>query len=217
MINKNLSNESERQEFYERIQRHMFILKKYESRTATVTTGFNPFYVPGFPVLFHDPNDSGLVFCGQLMTVDHQFGKNGGSTTLQIAFVRTLDDQLKLPIENSYQEISQKLTHDVGKMSEVYADLLGVSEATAWDNTWEQEHDNPLAAYQANARNICTLQDYLSFMGLSAGAMTQDDLGVEIPTVINGSFVNNRNDTQLRDKLQTVAEDLEEHFIYMSP
>lgn len=180
-------NEETAISFADRIREHLYRLKTYEPRALVVDSAFNPFVVPGYPGVVYDSDEGvgsgGFTFIGQVLTVTHTFSKDSASTSVEMSFVRTLEDQLRDPIKNSIPEISTRITHRGTEMGEIYEHLLGCGALPFKDlETLKHlpEQEDPLLAYRFNRRSIITLPEYLNFMSFTieaGGALMEGGVG----------------------------------------
>ena len=90
-----------------------------------------------------------------------------------------------------------------GAKALTYPDLLDISESND-----VEENKNPQKAYMAKRRNICTFEQYCSFMGLSA-TMGNGPEGPSTPVLLTGDFVENRRPITIfaSPKVKTVSSE----------
>lgn len=121
-------------------------------------------------------------------------------------FVRPLAEAAQIEIPNPLVMV-QQLTHDVKKLTEVYAAILGSpgnkmpgAEAKTFTALEEmcdcsseptEPNNNPREAYRQKRRNICTFDDYLTFMGFSATTGLGPE-GPNTPIQLTGKFLEDR-------------------------
>ena len=183
-VNPKLYLNGNEQVIGDQMRRHMYMLKRYEQRTLSAGSAFNPYLTPGFPAVLYDSlaesGDPGFTFIGQLTALTHSITKTSASTDIGISFVRMLDESEELaepndngmpgrgPLTNSMSIISEEITHQLLPMSQIYQSLIGCTAVTreyAASLGGAEEQDNPRAMYERCRREITTLEEYASFIG----------------------------------------------------
>ncbi|MCB5270529.1 MAG: hypothetical protein LHW56_01640 [Candidatus Cloacimonetes bacterium] len=193
-------------EFADRARQSMLLLKRYEPTSAQVALAFNPFITPGFPGVVYDNVDLGVksfTMVGQVLSLTHTLGKNVASTTVEMGFVRTLEDAYKdgkPTLKNSYAIISEEVTHVPEKIGGLYKSLLGCSAASFEEIEklgTGNEQEEPRLAYRYNNREIVTLQQYFEFVN-------DKETGV----------LSQRRNSGLRSLLEEIAQEVTSNVIY---
>ena len=197
--------------YYDRILQYLLRLKIFESRNLEVSMGFNPFIVAGFPGVVFDTHDETFTFAGHVIAVNHSISKQQTRTTVSLGFTRILDEAINDPIKNPFDEVDE-ITRDLrsggddeeSDMNKVYRTTIGSQKVDYSDvkDSIEHENDNPKKAYEYNFRPIVTLDEYLSFMGLSVEEEMDTEFGEQIPLVISGDYVEKRRDTRAPDEIE---------------
>jgi hypothetical protein len=197
-------------------------MKILESRNFTVTTAFNPYIVQGFPAVVYDTEETGFIFVGYVLGLQHQLGKRGMSTNVTLGLVRDIQDELSedTMLNNTFKLISDKYTHKSDVMSDVYGSMIN-SEAVDYDSLKDDytKHDaqyDALTAYEVNSRNIVNFKDYIEFMGLKTSGEIVNSYGDTVYTSLEGDYVSSRNDESLREKvLKPLANEIFNTRIYL--
>jgi len=175
-----------------RLLKHLYILKKYETRNTSIVTAFNPYITPGFPGVVYD-TESGvegadsIKLIGQVLVVSHSLSKNNMSTHVQMGFTRLLSEEATTPLESNLPDATTML-HDPATVQQIYTKLLGTENIAMDIASLSDEPDtnlqgfkdaqkDPVAAYTYNSRNIMTQAQYEAF--ITQGAERFD---TELPT-----------------------------------
>ena len=169
-----LSNNNEGEKNYgeavnlqEQVLKTMLTLKQYEYRAMSVESALNLNITPGFPGVVYDNIDTNLAFCGQVLAVSHSISKGSATTTVEFGFTRTLREQVKNPVKNSYQPIYDKVTSDPAKMDRIYRETIGCG-AVSYEECYNERDKvltmSPSDAYQKNKRDLMDLAEYVSFI-----------------------------------------------------
>jgi len=74
------------------LARYEFQRMRGQARAATVTMAFNPYLVPGYPVMVFDELSSGQHLVGYLKNVTHNLSSDGMSTTISLLYVQNLEE-----------------------------------------------------------------------------------------------------------------------------
>ena len=106
------------------------VLSRYVNRTMSVHMAFNPYIAVGYPGVVFDAEDTSLSFAGYVVGVNHSISSGGMETTVELAFVRSLNEASEVQITHPIRDL-QELLHDKDLMSKVYAGLLGDQAAAA--------------------------------------------------------------------------------------
>lgn len=187
--------------FKERLLARLLHHKQHEARTLQVLSVFNPYVVPGLPGAVFDAYDVDFAFSGHVLVVNHTLSKSEVSTTIEMGFVRLLSEDLENPMVNPIPSM-EAITKDKTKMSDIYNAIIGC-DAMTWEevnDAWNAEAQyNPMKAYEEQYRPIVGLDEYFSFMGVSASSENE---------VLSGEYVDNRRDENLRNTLQEIKLDV---------
>ena len=197
---------SSAQVFKERFLRRQLLNSKYFLRQLEFAEIFDPYITPGFPGVVFDSGDSGFAYAGHVLSVTHSISPQDVSTRVGMNFVRPLAEAAQIEIPNPLVMV-QQLTHDVKKLSEVYAAILGspgnkmpgaeaktfaaLEEMCDCSSEATEPNNNPREAYRQKRRNICTFDDYLTFMGFSATTGLGPE-GPNTPIKLTGKFLEDR-------------------------
>lgn len=202
----NSQNLSGRKETLEAYMKHIYHLKQHESRTASVRAVFNPYITPGFPGVVYDTPTPGLSdnigIIGHVLSVTHTMSKQSMSTTVDLGFTRTLEDDEANAIPTAVPGVATEITRNAGNVQQIYDSLLGTKTAALDVSSLKDEsfggdgisdpQCNPVAAYEYIARNITTRDQFLSFIGGELSASTGD---------CTGKYFSNRWDDTIAGKL----------------
>ena len=158
----------------ERFFRRQLLNSKYFHRQIEAQCMFDPYITPGFPGVIFDSSDSSFVFAGHVVTVIHTLSPGTVSTQVAMNFVRPLFEAAKDEIPNVLFSI-QQITHDKEPLSEIYQRILGTNAEDFVSLTKLCRHtkdttdpnNNPSVAFKSKRRNICSFDDYVSFMGFT--------------------------------------------------
>ena len=206
--------------FMLQLMEHLYLLKRYEKRNMTVTTPYNPYITAGYPGVVFDAKDTKFTFIGQVLSVGHVISKTSMSTTVEMGFVRLLEDDSKEPvlIPNSVKQVSNTVTHSKANMDILYKNLLGCANGaidldtlkgmadTPQDLQYDY-HNNPTEAYKFNERKIVTLEEYVSFINSTLDTETGDISGPRFDA-------SARYNSSIIDDLYRIRLDLAAHTIY---
>lgn len=198
--------------YKKRMLQHMYTLKRYENRNLQVSTVFNPFVTPGFPaVVFDSWQTSGndFVFAGQVMAVTHSLSKQGVGTSITLSFCRTLSEELGAGTLEHGLQVIKDVNRDQTRISQIYQKILGcnaVSFESLATKDFGRQHGDPLAAFDYNARSICTMEQFLQFLGTTATQANK--------SVFAGDYFTRRYLGTLRDTLQDIAAEHSKMSIY---
>ena len=202
-------------EFMHQLMKHLYLLKRYEGRSISVTCPYNPYITSGFPGVVFDARDAKFTFIGQVLSVNHTISKTSMLTQVEFGFVRDLNDE-ELLIENSVKEISDKVTHDRTCMSDIYENLLGCThdavdinminalaedDGTISATVSKGSQNNPQEAYKFNERKIVTLTEYLNFIGGEINEDMSQITGTLFDERFKGDLVQIL--VEIRDRLNT--------------
>ena len=212
--------------YKEQVLKTMLRLKQYEYRSFNVDSAFNPYITPGFPGVVFDTMDSRISIAGHVLAVSHRITKNSASTSVDFGFTRTLEDAVnpETRIENTFSEIYDNITSQVGKMSDIYQDILGCN-AVGFDELLSARNEKadfmsptPKAAYQYNYRPICTAGEYAGFMGATIKERFWvegylDDRGFSIMGMI-GHYFKERYNPEVVGILEKVSEEEYSNEVY---
>jgi hypothetical protein len=224
LTDKDITGSSSLVDYKKNIMKSQLQMKILESRNFTVTTAFNPYIVQGFPAVVYDTEETGFIFVGYVLGLQHQLGKRGMSTTVTLGLVRDIQDELSedTMLNNTFKMISDKYTHKSDVMSNVYGSMIN-SDAVDYTSLKKDyiKHDaqyDSLAAYEENSRNIVNFKDYIDFMGLSPSPSGEivNSYGDTVYTSLDGDYVSSRNDESLREKvLKPLANEIFNTRIYL--
>lgn len=202
----------------ERYMRRQLTRARYAIRQLTVVGAFNPYVTVGFPGVVFDSADSGFAFAGNVVQVDHSINTHDVSTTVTLSCVRLLSEAA-LQEENGGEGFPNPVnavhvvTHEKHRMDRVYASILGTpdvavagAEAMTYSeilnryggpvgSTTASPQNNIYEAYRLQRRNICTLQNYCSFMDISPSPSSSD------PTILSSDFINDRAKIKVFDSV----------------
>lgn len=203
--------------FRQKLCHRQLLQAKYANRQLSVQMTFNPYITPGYPCVVFDADDTGLMFAGHVLAVQHSIAPDTMSmlTTVEINYVRTLHEAAAVDIAHPIEDI-QNLLHDPEKMTKIYNELLGdeVSEtilqmpgavAKTFSEilfTYASETEeagpqtNPDSAYNLQRRNICTFDEYVKFMGLEVGFGDLFSMS-GTPVEITGDYITKRKPISL--------------------
>lgn len=180
----------------------LYMKLRYEGSILTVECAFNPYIVVGFPGVVFDPQDNGFGFIGLVISVEHSIHKSGAKTTVEMRFVRSLEEASEEPLKNTVEEVSKEITHVKDAMNEIYNAIIGTEAVKDFgelcsmiDDGYATYQNNPTEAYTYNARDIVTQKDFMeTFLGLKASEDTvQDDYGNDLPAkYVTGDLVTSR-------------------------
>jgi hypothetical protein len=163
-----------------------FLRARYEQRSCTVSAMWNPYLVPGFPLVILDQRASGYDCIGYLTAVAHNFSarSDGASIGTQIntAFVRTLQedarDKIMEPL-SSVRKVFQNVKNateffkaifykktDPGKpvvfqMDDVLETKNKRYQILGPTKAYEDAFENYGTAMNTVARPGCTLREYI--------------------------------------------------------
>ena len=70
--------------------------QRYAQRSASISTVFNPYIIPGFPCTIFDRRQQPIDLTGYVMAVSHSFSTGHMETNITTSFVRTLPEMLEL-------------------------------------------------------------------------------------------------------------------------
>lgn len=178
------------------VMKHMYFLKRYETRRMSATMAFNPYITTGFPAIIYDAHGTDISVIGHVLSVQHSISKDSMSTQVELGYARVLSEELENRLENVLKVISDEVTHQTAPMTEIYTTLLG--EATfavpLGIEPSDLQQSDPLYAYALNRRELATLADYVNFMPEVDGF---DSNGAHLM----GAYYTDRKDSKLRDKL----------------
>lgn len=184
----------DRQFFKARLLARLLMHKQFEARTLQVSSALNTYIVPGHPGVVYDSNDVGFVFCGHVYSVTHSISKNNMSTSVEMGFVRLVEEQIAEPVQNPVPSVDD-VVKDATRMTHIYDQTIG-SSAVDWEEVSSrreasEEQSSPLAAYLKQCRRIVNMDEYLTFMGMTKemGFAGEDE---EVPVVLYGDFVEKR-------------------------
>lgn len=180
----------------ENVMKHMYFLKRYETRRLSVSMAFNPYITVGYPAIVYDAESTGIVLIGHVLSVQHSISKKDLSTRMELGYARLLSEEKANRLENVLKEISDEVTHDTKPMTEIYNALLGdATYAVSLDyEPSDAQQTNPYDAYLLSRRNLATLADYVEFMPNVDGLDSAD-------MHMTGTYYTDRFDTDLRDTL----------------
>lgn len=207
------AEEQQTQFFTARMQmmKNMYLKKRYEGSRLSVNLAFNPYLVSGLPGVVFDPQDNAFGFIGQVLSVEHTLTKTGATTSVELGYVRSIDEEVANRLQNTLTFISEKVTDylansgEVLPMTQVYQSMIACDSVnsicelqTMIDEVeaWGDKQSNPAEAYKYNQRNIVTQKEFMEeFLGLTIGegAEVKDEYGNLIPTVYNGKLVEDIN------------------------
>jgi hypothetical protein len=195
--------------FKERFFRRQLLNMKYFNRQLQVNGVFDPYVTPGFPGVVFDSGDSSFAFAGHVVSVIHSISPSNVSTQVAMNFVRPLHEAGEKEIPNPLISI-QAVTHNATRLSEIYQRLLGTNAVTFKDmetlatNTSSEtnQNNNLNAAYKDKRRNICTFDQYLNFMGLTATYGNGPE-GPQTPVMLDGTYVSERKKMPVYDNTFT--------------
>lgn len=197
------------------MMKNMFLKKRYEGSRLSVTMAFNPYIVAGLPGVAFDPKDDGFTFIGQVLAVQHDIHKGSATTTVELGYVRSLEEESTDRLLNTLTLISEKVTNydvseaePISRMSEVYGSMIacdavanvGEIECMLDDSKpeWAERQMNPKKAYDYNKRDVVSQTYFMQdFLGLTENSAVEisDDYGNKIPSCYDGGLVDNRNRT----------------------
>ena len=207
--------------FKERFCRRQLANAKYMQRQVVAATMFDPYITAGFPGVIFDNEGSNFAFAGHITAVMHHISPTEMSTQISMNFARQLHEAAHVEIPHPINAI-HLITHNSDKMTEVYQQILGTpgssipgAKALTYTDLLDisesndvEENKNPQKAYQAKRRNVCTFEQYCSFMGLSA-TMGNGPEGPSTPVLLTGDFVENRRPITIfaSPKVKTISSE----------
>lgn len=209
------TSEGQSQELLTRIMRYLLQLKIYERRSLTASIAFNPFVVTGFPAVVFDSDNGGFVFAGYLMSVTHRITKTNCRTDISLGFTRTIEEAIDTPIHNPEEEVDE-ITRSVDDCGDIYQSIIGASRAVDFSEVEEWAalgNEDPDQAYSLNSRDIITLEQFATIMGIQA-RMEDDGYGGEFPLDFIGDYITDRRNPKLRDTLLEIAHEYLEEKVY---
>lgn len=201
MVTTSVGEATPQEVFCERFMRRQLLNSKYFERQMQVSSTFDPYITPGFPGVVFDMGDPGIAFAGHVISVSHTINPADVRTNVTFNFVRTLNEAARIAIPNPLTQV-QQITHEPQYLEEIYQAILGTpgaglqgTRALTFQNIEaldeSDENANPAAAYKSKRRNICTFENYLSFMRMSA-TTGEGPEGPDTPVMISGRLVNER-------------------------
>lgn len=222
-----LNYSGEEQALFKRVFCHRQLLsKKYFARRLSASMTFNPYVTPGFPGVVFDAEDTGMAFAGYVLSVEHTITPTDMTTRMEMNYTRLLDEAAEIAIVHPLPAI-QNITHDPDKMTHIYNALVGIPQskeapdisgatAVSFLDLYMRYHAktpeiltpqrNPKEAYAKQRRNICTFEDYLSFMGLNVSSTGNGPEGPETPLELDGEFLSDRARMPLYKVKQVLSE-----------
>lgn len=216
-IDNHQDTENTRGVLMDRIMSYLLQLKQYERRSLSVSGAFNPFVVPGFSGVAFDSTESDFVFCGYVMAVNHTISKNSCRTSVNMGFVRLLDEAINDPLINPAEDVNE-ITTNVSSCSDIYEGIIGTSAVGFSEVRDVASLGNIEAgeAYKLNSRNIVTMREYFQLMGITIEEADYLDTGYgeEIPAVLNGPLMDTRRNSTLRDTLKDILFESLENKVY---
>ena len=198
------------------IMKMYLLLKKYEYRSLSVISAFNPYVVPGYPGVVFDKEDTNLSFAGQVLSITHTLTKHAANTSIEMGFCRSLKEatQEETIIKSVFEPIYDKVTSHPDKMTEIYQAIIGC-DAVAFEELYEKyvvdKENTPssAAAYNYNFRDIVDIGSYAAFMK----SLVAMDTNLNAPNYIQGfrdtnegkKYFGDRYDPELINTLNTIA------------
>lgn len=174
----------------ERFFRRQLLMSKYMDRALQVDMTFNPYVTVGFPGVVFDGENIPFNFAGHVDSVVHTITADGMSTSMQMHFVRSLDEAAVVEIPSPVLEV-MAVTHNQPRLSKIYQTILGDGDPsiigaefddvqgakavtfnelnqlyTAKSEDGVSPQNNIAKAYQYQRRNIITFDQYCTFHDL---------------------------------------------------
>ena len=153
------------------IMQMYLLLKKFEYRSLSVTSAFNPYVVPGYPGVVFDKEDTKLSFAGHVLSITHSLTKHSASTSIEMGFCRSLKEatEEETKIKSVFEPIYTEVTSQPDKMTEIYNETIGC-DAVAFEDLYKKyvtdgdSTPSSAEAYNYNFRDIVDLGSYAAFM-----------------------------------------------------
>lgn len=114
------SNQSEVGETLARLATYELLRQRFMARTGSVSMYFNPYIVPGFPMVSIETYSDGMNIYGYVTNVVHNFDSSGWSTTVTFSCAHTDD-------ENTPGAFPIIETEYADAIDDTYKDMLGPS------------------------------------------------------------------------------------------
>ena len=184
--------------------------QQFETQAVSMVMVFNPYLVPGFPILIMDKAESGMHVYGYVSDIAHTISAAAGcSTTVDIGYIHQYDDILR---DHKTKEAIKRfiVAEDVWADEDaVYERLLGVkSIKSASFNTIDDEKkkDDPTEIAENIAENMEKdgFHDYIYNAYIRSGrkivTKTEYDKFVDIEKNISETALKSRKKTQEKVK-----------------
>lgn len=233
--------------FIQALFKSMLMLSIYENRQITVTMDYNPFVVTGAPAIVFDvipngKNVQGLTFIGYVLSCQHSITRNSMRTSITLGYSRTIQEDFveDTRLYNSYKDFSKDITQVSSKMDEIYSTMYGCTAMPVTDedpikaySSFYSEYythatqNDPRASYAFQERRLTTMDEYLSYMGLSASKTTKTEDGDQLilqftDNSVGGGgdgasqpgYISDRKDSELIAKLVVIQDKCLSNKIY---
>ena len=186
-----------------RLARYELCRQRYMMRSGSVDMYFNPYIVPGFPMINIEPSKDAMNIYGYVTNVVHNLTDRSWTTTVSFAAAHTDDEQTPgvFPIiESEY----------ASKIKDTYKNMLGDTVVPVGNEElpetiaqYNQENDYITKSYRKVWRETPTLASYLQY--LADGATEVVDNGFSV-------LQNNQSakffDEQLQSRLIQYSRDV---------
>ena len=186
-----------------RLARYELCRQRYMMRNGSVDMYFNPYIVPGFPMINIEPSKDALNIYGYVTNVVHNLTDRSWTTTVSFTAAHTDDEQTPgvFPIiESEY----------ASKIKDTYTNMLGTSVVPVGNEDlpetiaqYNQENDYITKSYRKIWRETPTLASYLQY--LADGATEVQDDGFSI---LQNNQTTKFFDEQLQARLIQYSRDI---------
>lgn len=186
-----------------RLAKYELARQRYTVRTGSVNMYFNPYIVPGFPMMSVETTDDGLNIYGYVTSVVHDLNEKSWSTTINYNCAH--DDLEELP--GAFPIIEAQYTESI---DDTYKDMLGDSitairneEARNLVSEYGNDKNFITQSYRKIWRETLSLDEYLT--GIADGAKEQEGNGY---TWIQNAPGSNFFNEELQNRIKQYTEQI---------
>ncbi len=186
-----------------RLARYELCRQRYMMRNGSVDMYFNPYIVPGFPMINVEPSKDAMNIYGYVTSVVHNLTERSWTTTVSFTAAHTDDEQTP----GAFPIIESEYTD---KLPETYTDMLGDSVVPVGNeelpeviNAYNQENTYITQSYRKVWRETPTLASYLEMIADGA-TVVQDNEFMVLQNNPNAQFF----DPVLQERLKEYSRDI---------
>ena len=186
-----------------KLARYELCRQRYMMRNGSVDMYFNPYIVPGFPMINVEPSKDAMNIYGYVTNVVHNLTERSWTTTVSFTAAHTDDEQPP----GAFPIIESEYTD---KLPETYTDMLGDSVVPVGNeelpeviNAYNQENTYITQSYRKVWRETPTLASYLEMIADGA-TVVQDNEFMVLQNNPNAQFF----DPVLQERLKEYSRDI---------